>query len=361
MEFEEPLREVALSIARFTAFAAHGLLCGMAVVLLLVFRPAYSAVGNEGWEEGRKRFAARLEGLIQASLLAAAVATAVIILLQAMVTADLNGEELSLSSFEAVLEASFGRWYALRFPILLTLAVLIVSRVRKWALKGAGDDKLAPSTVWWGTWFALSLVLLITSTMSGHSNVASPKWLAVINDVVHMVAASIWFAGIISLAVALPDGWTGVDNMRRIRLLAESVTRFSRVAIIAIVIVAVTGTLNSFLHVAAFDDLVDTGYGRALAGKILLFLGVLALGGTNHFFVRHRLERAVADGSDTPARSLFRRAIAVELAIALGLMGVTGILTGSARTKEQEQGPVAPSAGRTQEHAADHTEAGTEQ
>jgi putative copper export protein len=358
VEFEEPLREVALSIARFTAFAAHGLLCGTVVVLLLVFRPAYATVSGEGWEQSRKRFAARLEGLVQASLLAAAVATAISLLIQATVVADLRAEDVSMSSLEGVLETTFGRWYALRFPVLLTLAVLIVSRVRKWALSGAGDEKRAPSNAWWGTWFTLAVVLLITSTFSGHSTVASPKWVAVINDITHMVAASVWFAGIIELAVVLPDGWAGVDNKQRIRLLAESVTRFSRVAIVAIAIVGGTGTLNSFLHIGALDDLADTGYGRALAGKILLFFGVLALGGINHYFVRHRLERAVAEGSDTPARSLFRRTIAIELAIALGLMGLTGILTGSARTKKQA--PVETSAGGTQEDAAHHSEAGAQ-
>jgi putative copper export protein len=291
-------------------------------------------------------------------LITTALATAIALLIQATVVADLRGEGVGMSSLEGVLETGFGRWYALRFPVLLTLAVLIVSRVRKWALSGAGDDKPSPSNVWWGAWAALALVLLITSTFSGHSTVASPKWLAVANDILHMAAASVWFAGIIELAVALPDGWTGVDNTQRIRLLAESVTRFSRVAIVAIAIVVATGTLNSFLHVAELDDLVDTPYGRALAGKIILILVILALGGVNHFFVRHQLERAVEQGTDTPARKLFRRTIAIELVIALGLMGLTGILTGSARTKKA---PVTSSAGVAQENSADYAHTGAQE
>lgn len=159
-----------------------------------------------------------------------------------------------MDSIESVLDTTFGGWYALRLPVLLTLAVLIVSRVRTWALKGAGDDQSEPSNIWWASWGALSLVLLITSTFSGHSTVASPKWLAVPNDILHMVAASIWFAGIIELAVALPDGWRGADEAGRVRLLAETVTRFSRVALVSIIVVAATGTLNSFLHVGRLKD-----------------------------------------------------------------------------------------------------------
>jgi copper transport protein len=274
--------------------------------------------------------------------------------MQATIVAELRGEEVGMSSFEGVLETTFGRWNALRFPVLLTLSVLIVSRVRKWALRGAGDDKKAPSGAWWASWAALSVVLLITSTFSGHSTVATPKWIAVGNDILHMIAASIWFAGIIELAVALPDGSRGVDEQGRVKLLAESVTRFSRVAMVAIAVVAATGTLNSFMHVAALDDLIDTNYGRMIALKVLLLLGVLALGGINHYFVRHRLERAVEQGTDTPARSLFRRTIAAELAIAIGLMGATGVLTGLARTKKVERATSSVTGG-AQEHATDHT------
>jgi putative copper export protein len=359
VDFEEPLREVALGIARFSAFAAHGLLCGTVIVLLLVFRPTFSTLTGETWERGRVRFSERIEGLIQASLIMSAVATGVALLVQATLVADLRREPIGMSSFEGVFETTFGKWNALRFPVLLTLAVLIVSRVRKWAVRGAGDGRNPPSYAWWGTWLLLAVVLLITSTFSGHSTVASPKWLAVANDITHMVSASVWFAGIIILSVALPDGWTGVDEKGRLKLLAGSVTRFSLVAMISIAIVAVTGTINSFLHVAAANDLIDTNYGRAVSGKILLFLGILALGGINHYFVRHRLERAVEEGTDTPARRLFRRTIAIELGVAVAVMGVTGVLTGLARTKKVA--PQTSSVGvGAQEQAADHTHSGAE-
>lgn len=90
----------------------------------------------------------------------------------------------------------------------------------------------------------------------------------------------------------------------------------------------------------------------------MLFFGIFALGGVNHYFVRHRLERAVEHGTDTPARSLFRRMIAVELLIALALMGATGVLTGLARTKKIA--PSSSASGGAQEHPADHAESGAQ-
>jgi copper transport protein len=157
----------------------------------------------------------------------------------------------------------------------------------------------------------------------------------------------VWFAGIIVLALVLPDAMRGPrSEIDRLRVLAPAVTRFSHVAMVTITVLAITGTINSFLHVGAFNDLIDSGYGRTLAIKIVLFLVVLGLGGINHFIIRGRLERALEDGSPEPARA-FRKTIAAELIIALTVMGVTGILVGLGRTKDQpvptQQGSVTSS------------------
>jgi hypothetical protein len=61
---------------------------------------------------------------------------------------------------------------------------------------------------------------------------------------------------------------------------------------------------------------------------------VLSLGGGNHSFLRARLDRARDERGSSSAPSVFRRTIAAELVVALGLMGVSGVLVGQARTKE---------------------------
>jgi putative copper export protein len=226
---------------------------------------------------------------------------------------------------------------------LAALAVLVVGRVRRSVLAGTGDDRASPGRVWWIAWGLFGAALLATSSFAGHAAVAEPRALSIANDVVHLLAGATWFTGIVVLAVVLPDGWAGQDAAARIDLLSPAVVRFSRIALIAIGVVAVTGTLNSFLDVAELDDLVDSAYGRTLALKIGLFLAVLALGGINHFFLRARLERARAERDPRRAPGLFRKTIAAELVVALGLMGLSGILVGQARTKqrvvEQPAGP----------------------
>ena len=335
MGFEEILREVAYTCVRFMAFSAHAFLFGMPIVALLVLRPSFAEVDAEPWAEGRGRLALRLDGVVQAALIASAIASALAIALQAILVAELNEGDLSSPSFLSVFSTTFGQWHLFRYPILAGLVVLLSGKVRQWVLQL--DGGAAPS--WWLGWIVLALVLLATSSFTGHAAVSSPRWVGLVNDILHLATGSIWFAGIVILAVLLPDAWRGKDAGARLRLLAPVVIRFSKVALVTITIVALTGSLNSFLNVAALDDLLSSTYGLSLTVKILLFLGVLALGGINHFFLRERMRRGMeaAGGDDASARSAqraFRTTIGLELAIAIAIMGMTGWLVGQEKTKQ---------------------------
>ncbi|MCA1703871.1 MAG: CopD family protein, partial [Actinobacteria bacterium] len=179
-----------------------------------------------------------------------------------------------------------------------------------------------------------------THSFTGHAAVAVPRGWGLVNDIVHLAFGSIWFAGIVALAVLVPDAWRAKSEGERLSLLAPVVTRFSKLALVSITIVAITGTLNSFMNVAYLDDMVDTPYGLSLTVKIAFFGGILALGGINHFFLTKRLQRGERFGA-WPAQRLFRMTIAIELVIAVTIMGITGWLTGQAKTKqeiEQQEG-----------------------
>jgi copper transport protein len=331
--FEDVFRFVTFTIVRFCTFSAHALLFGLVPVSLLVLRPSFTSLRGEFGDGARRRLSSRLEGLVRASLLAALIATIIAILLQAVLVSEVSGGEVGSSSFSDALGTSFGRWYALRIPIIGGLAVLLVNRVSQSVLAGAGDDRRAPSLGWWATWGLLAAVLLSTSSFAGHAAVAQPLGLSLFNDVIHLFAGATWFCGIVVLAIGLPDSWRGTSS-RRIEVLAPVVVRFSTVAAASVAVLAITGTLNSFLHVGALSDLVSTSYGRTLVLKIGLFLGVLVIGGVNHYWVRERLRKAAEAHASTNAPALFRRTIAAELIIALLLMGMTGMLVGLARTKE---------------------------
>lgn len=328
MGFEEVFREVAFTCARFMAFSAHALLFGVPAVLLLVLRPKFRLLGGEAWAEGRSRLASRLDGVTRAAIIGSTVATTAAIALQATLVAALNEGELSRPSFASVFATSFGQWHLFRYPVLVILAWLLIGKIRRRAM----DLDQSPGRSWWTAWFVLSFGLLATSSFTGHAAVAQPRALGLVNDMVHMAAAGIWFAGIVILAVLLPDAWRGKDDEERLDLLGPVVVRFSKVAMVAIGIVAATGALNSFFNVGRLSDLVSTTYGMSLVFKILFFLAILGLGGINHFFLRKRLQRSA--GKASSAQRLFRKTIAAELAVAIVIMGSTGWLAGQAKTRQ---------------------------
>lgn len=331
---EEQFRDVALPLLRFGAFGAHAVLFGLVPVILLVLRPAFARLSAD-WDDGRSRLSERLEGVVGAALIGSIVSTLLILLLQSALFAEIAEEDVTSESFLSVLETSNGQWIALRVPLAVALAVLVTGKVRHWALPRS-DGGSRPTTLWWAAWGLLGLALLATATMSGHSRVASPRSLAVTNDLLHQATSASWFAGVVFLAVLLPDGWVGRDRVDRLELLSPTVTRFSKVAFTSIALVGITGVVNSLLHIGAVGDLWDSGYGRTVGAKVVLFLGILALGGVNHYFVRERLRAAHTERQPTSAQGLFRRTIAAELAIAIAVMGATGLLVGLARTKPIE-------------------------
>ena len=308
-------------------------------MILLVLRPSFARLDPERWASGREALARRLENLVQVALIASATATLIGLVLFAVLNAQFQ-DDFGWDSIKAVADASYGQWYLFRFPLLLALAVLLLGKVKEWALAGTGEGGKGPSSMWWGAWLALGSALLFTSSMSGHAAVATPRIVALPADVLHLMSGSVWFAGIVLLAIALPDGWKTVEE-RRIHLLGPAVVRFSQVALIAIALVTITGTVGSFLHLAELNDLVDSSYGQALALKILVFCAILALGGINHFFLRKRMERGMASDDDdavessATAQRLFRKTIAAELAIAIAIFGLTGVLTNLGRTNQR--------------------------
>lgn len=338
MGFEEILRDVAFTCARFLAFSAHAFLFGAPVLMLLVLRPVFARLDQDSWAGGRDRLARRMEGIVQSAFVASAVATTVAIALQAVLVAELNEGDITQPTFLSVFSTTFGQWHLFRFPLLAGLLVLLSGKVRQWALKPSGGATPA----WWLGWLALAAALLATHTFTGHAAVSSPRAVGLVNDVVHLSFASIWFAGIVTLAILLPDAWAGRADLDRLRLLGPVVSRFSKVALVSITIVAITGSINSLLNVASLGDMWSSAYGVSLSVKIFFFLGVLALGGINHFILRDRIAKGIDNPRAGSAQRTFRMTIAIELVLALTIMGVTGWLSGQAKTRQQPAAPTAP-------------------
>ena len=336
--FEEIFRGIGFFAIRLTSFLANAFIFGLIPVLLLVLRPAFASLEEETWRAGRRRLARRLEDLLQSALVASAIATTLGLLLQGVLIAEGNRGEVDASTLEAITSTSFGQWNLLRFPLLAGLAVLLVRRIADSSLEGFGGGSRGPRWSWWLGWSVMAIALLATSSLSGHAIVAEPRVISIPNDVLHLISGATWLTGIVLLAVVLPTAWRKKGDRDRLQLLTPVVVRFSTLAAVSIAVVAITGTINSFLDLAELDDLVDTTYGLTLSIKIAAFIAVLGLGGVNHFYVRRRLERAATEDARRVPR-LFRKTIAIELLLGLLIIALTGALTGQARTRQSDLPP----------------------
>jgi putative copper export protein len=152
----------------------------------------------------------------------------------------------------------------------------------------------------------LLLALLLAAAMGGLGHAAADEtvWLSRSLDAVHVVGAGLWI-GALACLPASPS--------------VSTWARFSRLAEVSAPLVVLSGGVSAWRRVseASVSTIVAADYGRLLIGKIVLVLVVLALGAAH----RRRVRR-----HDTPTS----RSVRAELALAVVVLVVTAVLTGTA-------------------------------
>lgn len=286
--------DIAAGVARFFAYLGALLAAGGAVYRATVDRDAPAR-----WPHTRLvRIAAAIGAL---------GAIAVLPITAHVITGDGPGSLLDDGVANVVLGDGVGPALMVTLLGLATIVLgLVPTMTRRPLVLGVGAFFAAGS-------FALT----------GHTNTSDPRWLVTLADLVHVLAAAIWFGGLVLLARSLrrahrPDSAT--DG-------AEVVARFSTVAGIAIITVGVAGSVLSWSEVASLANVTGTSYGRLLLVKLAIVAAIAAVAVYN----RSRLVPAVtrADGDGAGWRTL-RRTTAVEavamvavLAVTAGLVNVT--------------------------------------
>ena len=155
---------------------------------------------------------------------------------------------------------------------------------------------------------------------SGHTVTAEPLMVARVATVVHIVAAGVWFGGIALMATTLTRRWR-----RAVPLDASPMAlRFSRIASVSLVLVAVAGIALAWTILDSPSQLVSTPWGRVLLVKVVLVGLTASIGAYNHFVVVPHLE------GDEHRSDLLRRTVRAECVILLGILAVTAVLVSAA-------------------------------
>jgi copper transport protein len=165
--------------------------------------------------------------------------------------------------------------------------------------------------------FVGAAMAMISFWFDGHTVSRGPRVLHAVVNLTHVSAGSIWFGGIVGLAVI---GW-----LRRRTGMSTSplVVRFSGVASVALILAALAGIVMTLFVIDGFGDLTGTDWGRLLLVKTAAVGLTAAIGGYNHFVVVPALARS--DDAAMARRS--RVTIASETAVLVFVVAVTVFLT----------------------------------
>ncbi|WP_020418207.1 cytochrome c oxidase assembly protein [Amycolatopsis sp. ATCC 39116] len=169
--------------------------------------------------------------------------------------------------------------------------------------------RLALSWGWTAVLFGLSVAGLVPVAVTGHSASGGSHDLATNSLLYHLIAASLWVGGLVAL---LALGW------RRGEHLSLAARRFSRLALVCWIVMAVSGVVNALVRLP-LSDLLTTEYGLLVVAKVVALL-VLGVFGQQQ---RTRGVRAVVDGQG--GGQLLRLA-AVEVLIMFVTIGIATAL-----------------------------------
>ena len=248
----------------------------------------------------------------------------------------LGSNAATLSSFASGWRSTPGLAMALRMvgAVLVVIGVRIAFVRPKRSLSAAVIEQhppVAESRTALERWSPQSsklaapgVILLVTSFwFDGHT--VSKGWQplhAVVNSV-HVLAGSIWFGGVVTIAALV---WWRHRRGQRTRG-GELVVRFSPFATIALIAVAGAGLVMAVLVLDGFGEITGTEWGQILLLKTAAVALAASCGAYNHFRLKPLL---LADPHDVDAQATLRSVLTAEAILLTFVVVVTAWLVAAA-------------------------------
>jgi copper transport protein len=325
-----PVTNTALSVARGVQYGAIAIGLGALIFFLAV------------WRASSRAFTARLERILLLAALAGFLSALAALVLQGAVGQGATFWAAARpDTVREVLGTRFGRAWALgALAWLLVLAALALRPLRP------PRDGPAPRSTARLTALAVPLFALVfLPSFGGHASVQSPVAILLPANILHVLAISAWLGGIAVLVLALRSATSELEPGERTPLLAGVVGRFSALASIALPVLLLSGVLQAIVEVRSLPALLDSAFGRAVLIKLVIALGIVALGYINRQELVPALRKAAEDGT-SPGRAglLLRRTLRLELALGFAALAVTGALSSYAPSVAESSGPYATTA-----------------
>jgi copper transport protein len=330
--------ETVFGIARGLQYAAMALAVGGLVFLLLAWLPALAALGGAGptWSAAARGFGSRLRRTLVVAAALGALSAAAGVVMEGAEAAGVSGfSALKWTIVHETLETKFGTIWGIAVLAWLAFGVLAAAGLRRPAER-------RPNPLLLIFLFAPLVFIVMEPALSGHGSTQSPVPLNFPVNVIHVAAMAVWLGGLATLLFVLPRATRALEPADRGRLLAANLSRFSRVALVSVAAILLTGLIQAYVYVRQLDALIETGYGRAVLIKFALLMVLIAIGAYNRRRSVPRLER-IAAGGESPGRAglLLRRALRAEVALLVVVLGVTAALASYAPPVTAQSGPFA--------------------
>ncbi len=128
----------------------------------------------------------------------------------------------------------------------------------------------------------IAVIIAMTESASGHASDKGDFSIPEIMDFLHLLAACAWGGGLLALSlVILPNLARAGDQQAA--LIADIARRFSRIAGIAVGIIAITALYNAWAFVGSFEAIWTSPYGWTVFAKVILFSLLISLGAFNRY------------------------------------------------------------------------------
>ncbi|HUR75958.1 MAG TPA: copper resistance protein CopC [Sporichthya sp.] len=222
----------------------------------------------------------------------------------------------------AVLDTPYGGAALARLVFLVALVGALVAAARVVAARSTAVTLAG----------AAAVAVLFTFSRAGHPAVADHPALTMGVDAVHLGAVAVWVGGLVVLAArVLPrppaDG-------------RAVLARWSPVAMTAVAVLVVTGSIQAWRELRSVEAFYDTTYGRWVLAKIAGLILMVALGEFGRRKLRAMvvaaprpvvsasLGAALADGpAGSPDETrVLRRSVGLELGLAAAVLAATSAL-----------------------------------
>ncbi len=327
--------QIGFGIARGLTYAAIAFAIGSLAFLILTWLPALrTAAGSDArWREASERFSRRLRGLLVVALAIGLVSEAFQLVFEgATGSGGSFWHALNGTIIREVAHTRFGTIHLLdlfAFAAFLALAlprgwspVLKPAEVGATGLAARGFGRV--ELVLMG---GLCAVLAISPALAGHAETQSPSGLLIPTDTLHVAAMSVWVGGLAVLIAVLPAATRALQPPDRTKLLAAVLLRFSPVALACVCLILASGLIQAYVHVRSIDNLINTGYGRAVLAKMLLLVALVGFGAYNRRRAVPRLQALAKGGASPGAAGLgLRRSLRAEVLLLAVVIGITSML-----------------------------------